>query len=130
MNLFGFKPSGATMPAWKRVLNIIFTFHLVCFTWIFFRADSMVKAKEMLTQLFTRFEPGVFLQFATGYRTILILMVIGYIAHFIPKKWDLKLQKMITGLPLWAKALLLCIAIFIVIQMKSSEIVPFIYFQF
>ena len=130
MNLFGFKPSGATMPAWKRVLNIIFTFHLVCFTWIFFRADSMVKAKEMLTQLFTRFEPGVFLQFATGYRTILILMVIGYIAHFIPKKWDLKLQKIITGLPLWAKALLLCIAIFIVIQMKSSEIVPFIYFQF
>jgi hypothetical protein len=30
----------------------------------------------------------------------------------------------------WGKAALLSLAIFIVIQMKSSEIVPFIYFQF
>ena len=130
MNLFGLKPSGAGMPAWQRVLNTLFTFHLVCFAWIFFRADSMQKVGEILTQLFAHFEPGVFLQFVTGYRMIFILMVIGYIAHFIPKKWDLKLQQTITHLPLWAKALLLCLAIFIVIQMKSAEIVPFIYFQF
>jgi len=130
INNFGFKPSGATMPVWKRVLNTFFTFHIVCFSWIFFRADTMAKAKEILTQLFTRFEPGVFLQFVTGYHTIFALMVTGYILHFMPKKLDLKIQHTITRMPLWAKAILLCIAIFFVIQMKSAEIVPFIYFQF
>jgi hypothetical protein len=57
-------------------------------------------------------------------------MVTGYIIHFLPRKWDIKLQQLITGLPVWAKALLLCLAIFFVVQMKSAEIVPFIYFQF
>ncbi len=130
MNLFGLKATGAEMPAWKRTLNTLFTFHLVCFSWIFFRADTMAKAKVILSQLFQHFEPGIFLQFVTGYRTIVILMIIGYIAHFIPKKLNLKFQQTITDLPMWAKALALCLAIFIVIQMKSAEIVPFIYFQF
>ena len=130
MNLFGFKASGTEMPAWKRVLSTFFTFHLVCFTWIFFRADTMAKAKAILIQLFAHFEPGVFLQFVTGYRTIFILMIIGYIAHFIPKKLNLKFQQVIIDMPLIVKALVLCLVIFIVIQMKSAEIVPFIYFQF
>ena len=130
INMFGLKPSGVGMSPWKRVINTIFTFHLVCFAWIFFRADTMQKVGEIFTQLFNHFEPGVFLQFVTGYRMIFILMVTGYIIHFIPKKWDLKIQRHITVLPLWAKALLLCLAIFFVIQMKSAEIVPFIYFQF
>jgi D-alanyl-lipoteichoic acid acyltransferase DltB (MBOAT superfamily) len=130
INVFGFKPSGGDMPVWKRVISTIFTFHLVCFAWIFFRADTMQKVGDIFTQLFTHFEPGVFLQFVTGYRMIFILMIIGYIIHFIPKKWDLRIQQQVTCLPLWAKALLLCMAIFFVIQMKSAEIVPFIYFQF
>ena len=130
MKLFGLKANGADMPVWKRIFNILITFHIVCFGWLFFRAESMQKAGEMMTQIFTRFEPGVFLQFVDGYRMIFALMVTGYLIHFMPKKIDLKLQQKITDLPLWAKAALLCLAIFFVIQMKSAEIVPFIYFQF
>jgi len=130
MNVFGFKATGAEMPVWKRIISTFFTFHVVCFAWIFFRAETMEKAKQMFVQLFTRFEPGAFMQCLTGYRSIFILMFIGYIIHFIPRKWDVKIQTMITHCPLWAKIVLLSLAIFIVIQMKSAEIVPFIYFQF
>ena len=130
MTIFGFKSSGAEMPAWKRVISTIFTFHIVCFAWIFFRVDTMDKAGEMLSQIFTRFEPQVFLQFVSGYLTIFILMVTGYIIHFMPKKVDKAIQEKVTCMPLWGKALLLSIAIFVVVQMKSSDIVPFIYFQF
>ena len=130
ITIFGFKSSGTDMPLWKRVISTIFTFHIICFAWIFFRADTMVSAGEMLTQIFTRFEPEVFLQFMDGYRMIFILMVTGYIIHFMPKKIDLAVQQRVTRLPLWGKALLLCIAIFVVVQMKSADIVPFIYFQF
>lgn len=130
MTLFGFKASGEDMSLWKRVISTVFTFHVVCFAWIFFRADTLTKAGEMLTKIFTQFEPGVFLQFVSGYRMICILMVVGYIVHFMPKKIDKALQQKVTCMPLWGKALLLSAAIFFVIQMKSADIVPFIYFQF
>ena len=130
ITIFGFKSSGAEMPVWKRLISTIFTFHIVCFAWIFFRADSMVKAGEMITQIFINFQPEVFLQFVSGYRMICILMLTGYIIHFMPKKVDLSIQKKVTNMPIWGKAALLCLAIFIVVQMKSANIVPFIYFQF
>jgi D-alanyl-lipoteichoic acid acyltransferase DltB (MBOAT superfamily) len=130
MRLFGLKANGVDMSLWRRIIGVIVTFHLVCFAWIFFRADTMEKAGQMLTQVFVQFEPGVFLQFVSGYRLVFILMITGYIIHFIPKKVDLIIQEKITCMPLWAKAALLSIAIFAVIQMKSAQIVPFIYFQF
>ena len=130
MTIFGLKATGAEMPVWRRVISTFFTFHIVCFAWIFFRADSMIKVGEIITQIFTNFKPEVFLQFVSGYSMIFILMLTGYIIHFIPKKVDLAIQHKVTCMPLWGKALLLCAAIFIVIQMKSTNIVPFIYFQF
>jgi Predicted membrane protein involved in D-alanine export len=130
ITIFGFKSSGEKMPVWKRIISTVFTFHIVCFAWIFFRADTMEKAGEMLIQIFSNFQPKIFLQFVTGYYMIFILMITGYIIHFMPKKVDLMMQKKVTCLPLWGKALLLCVAIFVVVQFKSADIVPFIYFQF
>ena len=130
ITIFGLKASGEDMPLGQRVISTIFTFHIICLAWIFFRADTMVKAVEMLTQIFTQFKPEVFMQFVTGYRMIFILMITGYIIHFMPKKVDSTLQQAVIRMPLLGKALLLCAAIFIVIQMKSADIVPFIYFQF
>jgi len=118
------------MSPLSRVINVFITFHIVCFAWIFFRADTMLKAKELLTQIFFHFEPGVFLQFVSGYRLVFILIVTGYIIHFMPKKVDKIMQQKVTCMPAWGQALLLSAAIFVVIQMKSAEIVPFIYFQF
>jgi len=127
---FGFKPSGEGMTPWKRALSTLFTFHIVCFAWIFFRADSMLKIKQMLVQIIRHFEPQIFLQFISGYTTIFVLMLTGYIIHFMPKQLDLSVQKGVTYMPLWAKATLLSLAIFLIVQMKSADIVPFIYFQF
>jgi D-alanyl-lipoteichoic acid acyltransferase DltB (MBOAT superfamily) len=128
--VFGLKMSGKDMSVGVRIVNTLITFHLVCFAWIFFRAETMEKAFQMLAQIFTQFEAGVFTQLISGYRTVFILMAAGYIIHFIPKTFDLKIQEQVTLLPFWGKATLLSLAIFTVIQMKSSEIVPFIYFQF
>lgn len=53
-----FKQLGSEMKPWRRVLGIFITFHLVCFGWIFFRADSLQTVKEMLSQICTNFHPG------------------------------------------------------------------------
>ncbi|CAK7007243.1 MAG: hypothetical protein PARBA_00290 [Parabacteroides sp.] len=131
MNHFSsFKPIGAEMKPWRRFLGILITFHLVCFGWIFFRADSMKTVQEMLTQIFTNFHPEVFFQFILGYKGVFTLMVVGYLLHFMPKSAENALQGVVTRSPLLVQALMLATAIFIVVQFKSAGVQPFIYFQF
>lgn len=125
-----FKPSGSEMKPWRRVLGILLTFHLVCFGWILFRANSMQTVGEVLTQIFTNFHPEVFVQFVTGYKGVFTLMVIGYVLHFMPRKAENALQGIVTRSPLLVQALMLAAAIFVVVQFKSAGVQPFIYFQF
>ncbi|MCC8142884.1 MAG: MBOAT family protein [Tannerellaceae bacterium] len=132
-----FKPLGSEMNPFRRVLGILFTFHLVCLGWILFRTGSMQVIGEMLTQIFTNFHPEVFLQFVVGYKGVVvgykgvfILMVIGYIFHFMPRKVENGLQQVVTRSPLVVQALMLILAIFVVVQFKSAGVQPFIYFQF
>lgn len=125
-----FKQLGEEMKPWRRVLGILITFHLVCFGWILFRADSMKTVGEMLTQIFTSFHPEVFPQFVTGYKGVFALMLIGYVLHFMPKRMENALQGVVTRSPLLVQAVMLVIAIFVVVQFKSAGVQPFIYFQF
>jgi alginate O-acetyltransferase complex protein AlgI len=59
-----------------------------------------------------------------------MLMVIGYLLHFIPREAELAAQETITSMPLAGKAAFMLSVIILVIQTKSSGIQPFIYFQF
>lgn len=127
---FGFKKDAASMGYTRRFLGRIITFHLVCFGWIFFRASDMNVAFNILSQIISNFHPEVFLQFIEGYSTVFILMLLGYLIHFIPKRIDLWTQRKIERAPLLLQAVLMVITIFIVIQMQSAEVQPFIYFQF
>lgn len=125
-----FKQLGSEMKPWRRVLGILITFHLVCFGWIFFRADSIQTVKEMLSQIFTNFHPEVFTQFVAGYKGVFILMVIGYVLHFMPKSAENAVQGVVTRSPLLVQAVILAVMIFVVVQFKSAGVQPFIYFQF
>ncbi|MDR1937083.1 MAG: MBOAT family protein [Tannerellaceae bacterium] len=131
MSRFGsFKQLGSQMNPFRRILGVLFTFHLVCFGWIFFRASSMQAAWEMLSQIALNFHPEVFLQFVAGYKTVVVLMAAGYIFHFMPKRVESAIQGVVTRSPLLIQALMLVAAIFVIIQMKSAGVQPFIYFQF
>jgi len=125
-----FKTVGAEMPRWRRIGGIVFTFHLVCFSWIFFRAGNMSVCKDMLHQIFTNFNFALIPQVIWGYSAIFALLVIGYLLHFTSEKWELGVQKFVISLPLVCKALILIVIIWFVMQIKSAEIQPFIYFQF
>lgn len=126
----GFKPLGSEMKPWRRVIGVLVTFHLVCFGWILFRADSMKTVKEVLHQIFTNFHPEVFTQFVMGYKGVFTLMAIGYILHFMPRSVEDAVQGTVTRSPLLVQAALLAAAIFLVVQFKSAGVQPFIYFQF
>lgn len=113
-----------------NVLGVLLTFHFVCFCWIFFRAPDMASAGQMLSQIFTHFSPHVFGEFVSGYKIVLLIMVLGYLLHFVPKSIELKAEQTVTAMPLALKTILLVGMIVLVIQTKSAGIQPFIYFQF
>jgi len=111
-------------------LSVFFTFHFVSFCWIFFRADNMETALQMIRQIVFHFNPRIFFEFINGYKAVLIMMLIGYSLHFIPKSVELKTENIVTNLPLLLKVVFMILVILLVVQFKSSEIQPFIYFQF
>ena len=84
----------------------------------------------MLSQICTNFHPEVFAQFVTGYKGVFILMIIGYVLHFMPKSAENALQGVVTRSPLVVQAVILVIMVFVVVQFKSAGVQPFIYFQF
>jgi hypothetical protein len=57
-------------------------------------------------------------------------VVLGYLMHFTPTRFKMGMQKVVTNTPLIGKAALILVIAYIVIQVKSAEIQPFIYFQF
>ena len=121
-----------TIPknTFTKILGIFFTFHFVCFCWIFFRADTMQIASGVISQIALHFNPGIFFSFITGYKTVLLVMLMGYILHFTPKNIELDAREWVYRMPLAAKVAIMTALVVLVIQVKGSDIQPFIYFQF
>lgn len=114
----------------SSLTGIIITFNFVCFCWIFFRAEDMKVAAQILNQIAFHFNYKILVDFILGYKLVLILMLVGYILHFVTSSFKNSIQDTITGLPLLFKIFILIIVIMIVVQFKSADIQPFIYFQF
>lgn len=114
----------------RKLIGVIITFHFVCFAWIFFRNSTFEASITMINQVFRNFTPQLFPQLVEGYWKVFILMGIGFLLHFSPDKWQDACSRGVTKLPLLGKAVLLVALIYVVVQMKSTEIQPFIYFQF
>ena len=108
----------------------LLTFHLVAACWVLFRASSFGVAEQVFHQIFYKFQPQIFLQWCESYSAVGLLMLLGYLLHFMPQSLSDKAKSFVSLCPLPVKALLIVLLIFIVIQIKSSDVQPFIYFQF
>ncbi len=121
----------ASQPqGWNRFWGVIITFHFVCFCWIFFRTPDFSYATDMLGQIITDFRPAIFMQLISGYKLVFVLIIIGYLLHWMPDKWEQTVCEQVIKMPFYGKAILMIASIYLVIQMKSAEVQPFIYFQF
>ena len=112
------------------IVGGLITFHLVAALWVLFRAPSFGIAEQVFHQIFIKFEPQIFFQWCTSYKAVALLMLLGYVLHFMPEFFSNKVKEFVTRCPLVVKALFIIVLVFIVIQIKSSDVQPFIYFQF
>jgi hypothetical protein len=90
----------------------------------------MQIAGDVISRISLHFTPSVFPSFVAGYRNILLVMLMGYVLHFIPRKYEVIAMNWVVEMPLPAKVAFVVSAIVLVIQVKSAGIQPFIYFQF
>ncbi|MBO7609865.1 MAG: MBOAT family protein [Muribaculaceae bacterium] len=121
---------GTPHRRWIQVLCVVFTFHFACLCWIFFRNKEFAGSLTMIHQIATAFHPEVLLKVVTGYWQVMILMILGFVLHFAPKRWEDACKRTFIKLPSMAYVLILVAMIIVIMQVKSSDIQPFIYFQF
>lgn len=113
-----------------RIANMAITFALVVIGFTFFRAPDFETVRAMASQIVNDFHIAVAPQFIEGYMMIVLAIAMGYIAHMTPRSWSTGVSKAYIAMPLIWQALLLAATVFIVIQTRQSELVPFIYLQY
>ena len=119
-----------TSSGWKRAGAVILTFHFVCLCWIFFRSSDLDTSITIISQIAGNLHPELLPQVVTGYPWVFGLMALGFSTHFLPDRWQTHIVARISKANVMAGAAMIAVVIYIVIQVKSSEIQPFIYFQF
>ncbi len=115
---------------WRRIVSIFLTFHLVAFTWIFFRNQDFSNARLMISQIFGNFSPQLLPQVIYAYRYVFMMICFAFLTHWLPDAWQDRLVLYIKKCGIVGSAVLLVAVIYLVIQIKTSEVQPFIYFQF
>jgi len=113
-----------------KILKIFLTFHLVTFAWIIFRAENVTIVKNMFLQIFTNFHGELTLEIIKAYHIVISLIFIAFIIHWLPKSFKNWYKGKFIDTPLVVKIAITLITIITLTLFTSSEIQPFIYFQF
>jgi alginate O-acetyltransferase complex protein AlgI len=117
-----------SMPVhfWK-VFN---TFAFITLTRIFFRAENMEQANQVISKISGDMDWSLFTKVISGYWEVFALMTFAFVIHWLPKdlKWEYK--KFFIKSPVWAKVMITILTVILIYQTMSSELKPFIYFQF
>ncbi len=124
----------------ERSWAIFITFVFISFTRLFFRSGSDLDpavanekawktASDMVTQIGSSWNVNIF-DVISEYSVVFALFVIGMIIHWLPDRLKRRYRMAFAQLPIYAIGAIVVIAVFVAYQFMSSEMKPFIYFQF
>jgi alginate O-acetyltransferase complex protein AlgI len=109
----------------RRAASVTLTFHYVCLAWVFFRATDFANARDVLWQL-SEFSTDA-INASPGFRFVL---AVAAVSHLIPPGSFRWLKEAFVSLPPLARALVMAISALLLSELTSTDVVPFIYFQF
>ena len=113
-----------------KFLSVFLTFNFVTFCWIFFRAPDLDSLVRMFHQITGNFNPGSYISLLPAYGTVFALILAGYLIHFLPEKIKESYRGLFIRMPLAMQFIIILLIAVVLYQMRSSEIMPFIYFRF
>ncbi len=122
---------------WEKLNNwginlwkITITFCFITFTRIFFRAESMEVVNGMMHQIGSEMNLKIVPQVLVAYKWVFLVMLFGFFIHWLSEKWKERIQQWFIATPLWLKVVIAALVVIFVYQSVSSDMQPFIYFQF
>jgi D-alanyl-lipoteichoic acid acyltransferase DltB (MBOAT superfamily) len=113
-----------------NVLSVLITFFCVNLLWIPFRANSIHDALYMYGNIFTNFSWQQFRSVIENNQLLFLLLVFGYVCTIFPTFLKDKIIHFYYRLNLAFKLLALIVVIQLFLQIKTTVVQPFIYFQF
>lgn len=130
------------LPRLHKVVQVLITFLLTCFAWIFFRANSLGDAVHIITQMFNGggqwFDPATLAEAikASGLGTINFAFAISAVVVMEVLQYLMSKQDLVEGFrrkPMflrWVCYYALLLAVIIFGMYGSTHQIEFIYFQF
>lgn len=104
------------------VVTTLLTFHLMCFGWIVFRAESLSRARQVVSNIFS-----AGLDTGTVKIQIVLMLAVAMLSHIVRGKW--KMEEWFVRLPAPAQAFGYALATVLIFLFFTKE-QRFIYFQF
>jgi len=123
--IFNFKKTTSKYP----IFRIIIIFHLVCLGWVLFRAKDIKTAYEIYYNIF-RLDTINNLLFLLNYKKILLVILIGFIFHFIPESLKERFKGIFIKTPFLLKIIIGILVVYLLYNINAGHLHPFIYFQF
>ncbi|HEX4679647.1 MAG TPA: MBOAT family protein [Gaiellaceae bacterium] len=118
----GWRPTSAAAQWFGRIV----TFHVVCFAWIFFRADSFGRAGDVLARLFTAW--GQSSPLVTT--SVVLAILVGILGQYIRPGAIGAALRGFQRLPVPAQATGFAVALVLINTLGPAGVAPFIYFRF
>ena len=113
-----------------RVISWFLTMLFVMVGWIFFRSPGLGECGEIFRKIFTGMDLAYAVPFWTARKLWCILLVVSIAGLAIPRRAYDRLKQRFIRLPWPVIFLVFLIATQAVIQLRSGDIQPFIYYQF
>jgi len=122
---------GRIFPNFREITQLIITFSLACFAWIFFRSASVTDAFSYIGRLFSTLGTGIGYPYKllNGDLKVLIFVVIMLIFEWFMREELHPLRKPFTKLPTIARWVIYFLLATLVL-LFAGEQAEFIYFQF
>jgi len=111
-------------------ISILFTFHLVCLGWIFFRAQNIQIAIDMIYRIGVDQDVLLYADMIWGYRKFFLVFAFAFLIHFLPQQMKEQWRGYFIKLPIYGIILIVIILVIAIAYISNSGIQPFIYFKF
>ena len=110
---------------WGRVIGGIVTFHFVCFAWIFFRAENVPQALDVIRQI------GAHTVSAENLSSrVLLVLLAAAVLHCIPQSVFERFEKQTARLPFWVQGGALAALVLVIQNLAGKGSAPFVYGKF
>jgi D-alanyl-lipoteichoic acid acyltransferase DltB (MBOAT superfamily) len=113
-----------------RAFAIFLTLAFISFTRIWFRSDSLETVGIIFDRIGHHFGGNLIGDVLWGYRSVMSVILIGYLIHWIPESTKERYRNWFATRSEPALAAMTVGIVFLLYQAVSSDMQPFIYFQF